>query len=169
MIKQLFENIDGKVRLLVDPYECRDIMFNITIDDDLVPNIMFNGIKSSSSLEFEDKVYTLVIDVNSGICAITLSINGVSTDRWRCDSFRAFNLIQQDIWFKYGITLIAFITLNKIVNDEFIEKYVNVWFYPPITVGRTQWDYRAPETKNIGGGWYCVTYNEDGSFTTAKC
>lgn len=169
MRKQIFENIDGKLRLLVTPEECRDITFNVAIDDNLIPNVLFNGIKSNSSLEYKGKVYTLNISVNEGICSISLSIDGAVKDRWKCNSFRSFSSVQMDIWFKYDITLISFITLNNIVDDDFINEYVNIWYYPPITVGRTEWDYIAPETKNIGGGWYSVSYNEDGSFTTAKC
>jgi hypothetical protein len=132
MEKQLYEKIEGGgYRLLISWEEYRDIMFKLRIPEDLVPNVFFHSIKGKYLID--DICVTL--SVMNGECTTTLSKDDNLIDKFICNDFSSFWLLQNKLWVSYGIVISSFITDENILID-----YCSVLFYPPILSGRTEWD-----------------------------
>jgi hypothetical protein len=167
MKRQLYHQVKGggyDLQISFDEY--RRIMYDLRVDDDLIFNPFIHRIKGSFNFIHEDKTISVTIGIDRGIASFIVKDGGAVLMNYRADNFYEFNSFQIEYWNMFGVPIVFHLKELDLIDED---KHLTVLYYPPIITGRTEWDYREPDTKNIGGGWYSVNYNQDGSFYTKKC
>ena len=141
-MKQLYQvDKGGKITMLISLEEYRRVMFNQTIDPDILYNPFINKF-----MNFD----------------ITFNHNGVKVDISSCNERgNHYMVIEEDdkeviyevmddmydtyfsqitIWNRYGIVLSSYLMDNGMMTYEDMDKYCSCFFSPPILSGRTEWD-----------------------------
>jgi hypothetical protein len=168
-MKQIYTTDGGKYTLHMDWMGYRRLMMELTIPDDIVFNPFINLIKCSYTFEHNGNTISVNMVNKLGRGYILITSGDIEIMDINIGDFYSHYQFQMEYWNMFGIPLVFHLKEGKVLNDENIEKYCSVLFYPPVGE-RTEWDKTTPdEDISSKKKWSDVTYNEDGTITLTKC
>lgn len=139
-MKQLYQIDGGRYTLNINWDEYRQIMYELTIPEQVVFNPFINLIKSSYTFNHDGNTIVVRMTNHSGKGLVNISCDDINIMDLVIDDLYGHYKFQIEYWNMFGIPLVFHLKDNKVINDENIDYYSSVLFFPPILSGRTEWD-----------------------------
>ena len=138
-MKQIYQVDNGKYTLNTNWEGYREIMYELTIPQDIVFNPFINLIKCSYTFKHNKKTILVEMSNHNGRGIVDISCDDVNIMNLVINDFYSHHKFQVNYWNMFGVPLIYHLMQNGTLTDENIDKYCSCFFYPPVG-NRTDWD-----------------------------
>lgn len=127
--------------MLISLEEYRRIMFNQSIDPDILYNPFINKFMNFDITFNHNGVKVDISSANGrGNHYLVIEEDDKEVVYEKMDDMYDTYFSQITIWNRYGIVLSSYLMDNGMMTDDDMDKYSSCFFSPPILSGRTEWD-----------------------------
>ena len=138
-MKQLYQVDGGKYTLNTNWEGYRQVMYELTIPEEVVFNPFINLIKCSYTFNHDGNTILVEMTNHFGRGIVDITCDDVNIMNVVINDFYGHYKFQVNYWNMFGIPLVFHLMENKTLTGENIEKYCSVLFYPPVGE-RKEWD-----------------------------